>query len=620
MRWVIAVGLAASIAGVPTASWAAPAADKIELLRTRPTGMDEREWKVKRREIARDLASNRSTESTDALLEIVNTERYDAVLTIAIQSLAQHGDPRAIDPLQRIYADRSIDNFVREEAGKAIVALGGTPHDDARLVGGDTSTGSTDGVLSGPQLGTMGAASAPQEVPPPTLKRQRKLPEKVVARDRELAFVLGTLGLRVNTLVRDQAVLANAGLGVVARYLDERQRWGWNVAAALSGSIRNGDLTAVANSSGGDDGNTLFIRQALDVSADVHVYFGPTLAHAFVQAGVAERVNHISVDDLEATGFDDSNLRDTRFAFDLTPAAGLGWGRYLNAGSDLLVDAVVAALKQENILARPLSLADRRALIVTLYRYANNFSSYPRVAAILQLLSERGYLARSPGPRLVHRLRSIVEDPSFRDRWHGIRVRAGFLYGATLGQGNYFRREGDDIAAPFLQFDAGAQLSLERQIVADTRFWYDVIGQRGFTTDSGITYTRFFHSPFSDYRGQWFAGIRGGVSQRAFPDLGDDIDGDGDNDTIFLGYRALGQAGYAYGFRRGSEIRVTAHAGADSGGFVAGVDLGFRLGIGRGSLLVAGPAGRTFTRSPPSGGAASSASATTEDPKAPAKP
>ena len=111
--------------GVPAVVRAAPAEADIELLRTRPTGMDEKTWRAKRREVAAELGKSRSKDAVDALIEIVETERYDSVLSIAIEGLGEQGDPRAIPALQKVYRDRSIDTFVREQAGEAIVELGG---------------------------------------------------------------------------------------------------------------------------------------------------------------------------------------------------------------------------------------------------------------------------------------------------------------------------------------------------------------------------------------------------------------------------------------------------------------------------------------------------------------
>lgn len=576
-RHVAALVLASFIASVAGPASAAPVDDKIELLRARPTGMDEQAWRIERRKVAAELGEMRSQKAADALIEVVSTERYDAVLTIAIQGLAKQGDARAIEPLQKIYRDRSLDTFVREEAAKAIEALGGTPEEDARLVGGSISPSGAGGAgLDGPQLGTMGAASVQADDELADLDGDEPLPENLRARDLEIALVLAELDLDVDTRVEQQPVLADGGLGAFARYLDERERWGWTAQAVLDTRIANGDITATPSMPGGDDGDVLFLRQGLEASGDAHVYFGKTDIHAFGGLGVSERLTHIDVEDLG--GGNQDSLSGTRFALDVVPAAGLGWGRYLNAGSDLLVDAIVHALDSENILAKDLDAAARKRIRDALYRRSNAFSSYPRLAAVLAVLGEGGYLARQPSPRVVHRLRSIIEDPSYLERMQGSRVRAGFMYGVPIAQDDYFRRSGDHTGAPFLQFDGGYQLDRQRQILGQTRFFYDVIGDKNFTLDVGATYTRFLHTKFDDYAGHWFAGVRGGASQRAFSDLPEDQRGT-------VGYRAVGLAGYAYGFRRGAQLSVAANAGIDSGAFIVGAGLTLRIGIARGSVL-----------------------------------
>jgi hypothetical protein len=572
------LGALVLLLGTPAVALAAPIDDDIELLRTRPTGMEEADWRAKRRDVARKLGDARSSRAVDALIEVVETERYDALLTISIDALGKQGDGRAIGPLQKILRDRSYDAFVRESAADAIRELGGTPDDGSRPAAGGATVGGESDVLSGPQLGTMGEASVEPE-PLEDVGRDKPMPDNVRARARSFGFALGQLDFDLDTRIDQQPLLADGGLGAFARYVDERQRWGFSVDGRLDGRIANGDLTSAPSGAGGDDGDVLLITERLAGDAEAHVYFGKTDVHAFGALGFEQRLTRIGVESLD--GGNQSSLSQTRLTMDAIPAAGLGWGRHLDAGSDLLVDAVLAALSTENILAKPLDEASRRKIRDAVYRRSNAWSSYPRLAAVLAVLSEGGHLARRPSPRLVHRLRSILEDPSFLDRKRGIVVRAGFLYGAPILQRDLQGR-GDGVGAPFVQWLAGFPIHRERQIDADTRFWYDAVGETGYTVDAGALYTRFLHTKLDDYRGQWFAGLRGGVSHRTL-DVPDDVD-------PRLGYRAIGQAGYAYGFNRGSEIRVTGRAGVDSGGFVAGAGLALTFGLVRASVIHPGPA------------------------------
>ncbi|MBC8072517.1 MAG: HEAT repeat domain-containing protein, partial [Deltaproteobacteria bacterium] len=132
LLWLV-LSAASMLPRFASASLGPASADDIAVLRARPTGMDEAEWRKRRREIAATLGDVRTRESTDALLEIVETERFDAVLSVAIEGLGKHGDLRAVGPLQKLYADRSLDTFVREDAAAALKALGAIPQDDARL-------------------------------------------------------------------------------------------------------------------------------------------------------------------------------------------------------------------------------------------------------------------------------------------------------------------------------------------------------------------------------------------------------------------------------------------------------------------------------------------------------
>ncbi len=553
---------------------AAPVDDEIELLRTRPTGMEEKDWRVQRREVARKLGDAKSSRAVDALIEVVETERYDAVLSIAIEGLGKQGDARAIDPLQKIVADRSYDAFVREQAAAAIEKLGGIPDDGSRPTAAGGTVGGSGDVLDGPQLGTMGEASVEPE-PLEQVGEDKPLPDNLRARARDFGFVFGQLDFDLDTRFKEQPLLADAGLGAFADYLDERHKWGWSVAGRLDGRIANGDLTSTPSPAGGDDGDTLLVTERLGGNGEAHVYFGRSDFHAFAGLGVEQRLTRVGIENVDMGN--EESLSDTRLTMDVIPAGGLGWGRYLDGGSDLLVDAIVQTLQAENILAKPLDDEARRKIRNAVYRRANAWSAYPRLAAVLAVLGEGGHLARRPSPRLVHRLRSILQDPSYLGRMRGNVVRVGFLYGAPILQDDLQGR-GDGVGAPFVQYQGGFPIHRERQIDADARFWYDAIGEPGYTVDAGAQYTRFLHTKYDDYRGQWFAGMRGGVSHRTFADLPDGVD-------PRLGYRAVGTGGYAYGFNRGSEIKVSASAGVDSGGFVAGAGLALTFGLVRASVI-----------------------------------
>jgi hypothetical protein len=565
----------------PVPARAAPLDDKIQLLRARPTGMDEAEWRRQRREVARELGEIRNERAVDALIEIVETERYDAVLSIAITGLGSQGDTRALPALQRVYADRSLDTFVREEAGKAIRALGATPRDDARLTGAIEKPGETpqEGLAGGPQLGTMGAASAPDdELPPP--RRSRALPANLRGRDRAFSLAFGSLDLRVNSLDVNQRVSSDAGLGVRARYADDRHGWGWSADGLLSASIVNGDFEQ--NGGAADAGDTLWIREGLSGRAEAHVYIKESNWHAFVGLGASQRLAVASVqDDADDANGDQSGFSSTRFALDVVPGLGIGWGRWLNAGADLMVDAVVVALQEENILARPMDAAGRQAIQYAVFQYANDQASYPRMASALAVLRERGYLARAASPRLIYRLIRIIDDPSYVDRMEGPRVRVGFAFGLPVGQGEFVGRSADTAqAGPAVELVYGIQIDREREVQIDTRLFYDALFQvTGYSTDTGALYRRNFHGKYQDYLGQWYLGLRGGVSHR------NDTTLPGGSPPERPGWRAMLLGGYSYRFNRGSRIDAGASAGFESGALLVGVGVGFTFGLAHGSVL-----------------------------------
>src|SRR5262252_3688639 len=92
----------------------------IALLRKRPRGMDEETWREKRRDAARELGELGDKRAVPPLLEIVQSERFDAILEIAMQSLGKLGDRRAVPPLQHVAEDPSIETYVRDTAREAL--------------------------------------------------------------------------------------------------------------------------------------------------------------------------------------------------------------------------------------------------------------------------------------------------------------------------------------------------------------------------------------------------------------------------------------------------------------------------------------------------------------------
>jgi len=115
----------------------------ITLLLKKPKGMDEDIWREKRRDDARELGDLGEKKAVDPLLEIVQAERFDAILEIAIQSLGKLGDAKAVPALQRIADDPSIETYVRDTAREALRKLGAAPAESGGNIGtgGERNTG-----------------------------------------------------------------------------------------------------------------------------------------------------------------------------------------------------------------------------------------------------------------------------------------------------------------------------------------------------------------------------------------------------------------------------------------------------------------------------------------------
>src|SRR5262249_45515792 len=113
--------------------------------------MDEDTWREKRRDAARELGELGDKKAVDPLLEVVQSERFDAILEIAIQSLGKLGDNKAVPALSRIADDPSIETYVRDTAREALRKLGAAPADTSggnKGVGGERTAGGAPPDLS----------------------------------------------------------------------------------------------------------------------------------------------------------------------------------------------------------------------------------------------------------------------------------------------------------------------------------------------------------------------------------------------------------------------------------------------------------------------------------------
>ena len=84
----------------------------IELVRRRPDGKDRDQWREERRDAARELGDSGDKRAVPVLIQIVETEQFDAVGEIAIVSLGKLGDDRAVPVLQAVVEDSSRNRFV----------------------------------------------------------------------------------------------------------------------------------------------------------------------------------------------------------------------------------------------------------------------------------------------------------------------------------------------------------------------------------------------------------------------------------------------------------------------------------------------------------------------------
>src|SRR5262249_38956460 len=137
------------------------------LLRKKPKGMDEDTWREKRRDAARELGELGDKKGVEPLLEVVDAERFDAILEIAIQSLGKLGDSKAVPALTRIAGDPSVETYVRDTAREARRKLGAARAEGGGKTGGGGAGGSGGQVDLASLVKTEGQAVGLPPLSPP---------------------------------------------------------------------------------------------------------------------------------------------------------------------------------------------------------------------------------------------------------------------------------------------------------------------------------------------------------------------------------------------------------------------------------------------------------------------
>jgi hypothetical protein len=380
----------------------------ISLLRKKPKGMDEEAWREKRRDAARELGDLGDKRAVDPLIEIVESERFDAILEIAIQSLGKLGDSRAVPALRRIADDPSVEAYVRDSAREAMRRLGAETGGASPNPRGPRS-GIEPGVLAAPaQIEGLPRLSAPQ------------VPTGTLALAERVTFAVGELSIEHDSA--GGGTLFDVALAGTYQRQMELARLGYSFQANVdtgydSRSAQEGMM----------DVSRFLVRAGAGVTGDVRLYLIESLpVFEFVTVAPAIRASYVKQRAATESTSDSTII-------DFGVAGGVGYGRVLPVASRLRLARIEAVLEAAGLRARPLAADAAARIALAWYGLRGRLGYSAELAYTLRLLREAGVLLQEPDAQLVYRLLQILADPQLDDRYEGQDLRLGAYWSAEAG-------------------------------------------------------------------------------------------------------------------------------------------------------------------------------------------
>jgi hypothetical protein len=382
----------------------------ISLLRKKPKGMDEDTWREKRRDAARELGDLGDKKAVDPLLEIVQAERFDAILEIAIQSLGKLGDNKAVPVLQRIADDPSIETYVRDTAREALRKLGAAPAERGGGnvgVGGERKAGGAPPDLSA-LVKTQGQVEGMPALNPPSL------PAGTLA----LAETL-SIGGGLTPAVSFQHNSAGGGtlfdLSLAGEYNRqmEHNRFGYTFGSTLGAGYHSISIADTTDS---------LIDMGVGIAADGRLYLidnVPLFEFITLAPSIAY---HYTKQQAMMTA-----TRDTT-VIDFSVAGGIGWGRVMPVGARMKLHRIEGVLETAGLKARPINGDASARVMLAWYGLRGRLGYYAELLWTLRILREAGVLLQEPDAATVYKILQVISDPQMDDRYEGMDLRLGGFY------------------------------------------------------------------------------------------------------------------------------------------------------------------------------------------------
>lgn len=534
----------------------------LELLARRPRGMTIDTWREQRREAVRELGRLKERRAVPHLLQIIEKERFDVILEIAIDALGSIGDRRAVTPLKRLLDDPSLDAYVRDAAAGALRKLesaGGRPRPRP------TPPRPTPKPETPPRPADPQDDGARPKARPGTFDELPKLDVPkldvgTVARVTQLDLVVGAGQLAWDG--RTERTTAGFGLRTRYRRQLEQRKLGYSFNGAADLDFDLADLP-------GQD-TTWNLGHRLQIDPEIRFYpFSRDVPLLFGQISGGFGYG------LDAAQIPATPESRVSFAGTVAIGGGPGYGRVIDIGERLRLRRVARVLGSAGLLKGELDLDVGNKLIQTWYSLRNEIGSFHRLGYTLRVLDKAGLL-KSPNldPAVVYRLIRILDDPQLENRLSGMMFRAGYGYARSL------LKDADDVTLAYAYATAEYHLQrgTTRAFEADLRFFYNMWGTPDtFNVQGTASYAWYLYNRSFDPVGSLSLSLRGGLNNQH----GAAFDSGG------LAYTLLAGAGYARYFSRGSRVVAALRGGVENGGALVLLSIEGSYGFARGSFVTA---------------------------------
>jgi hypothetical protein len=550
----LAALLVASAAGAAVAH-ADAVDDDIAILAKKPGGMSNDTWRARRREAARDLGQKADPRGVDALLRIVETEKFDAVAEIAIDALGKIGDKRAVPVLQKVRDDASRDQGLRDAAAEALVALGAAAP-PAEAAPAEAATPPPESETPPAEAGVGGDATAPAapapedddaSAPPDvTVPPAGRFGPEILAAAERWTFAAGALTLDYDSVAKQPQLSGAAALRYHRRLEEPKLGYSFDASLALAGGAedRNGDLS--------NTGSYALVGSTVGETELRFYLAGPSgfFLHAAGDLGVGGSA--ISVESTLGADF-----KEFVPSIDAGLALGLGYGRTLDVGAKLRVQRIERVLRRARLLGRPIN-ADVANRLETAWWDARDELGFRRaLVATVTILKEAGVLLTDPDPTATYELLRVLEDGQLDGRLEGWDARLGVAE-LVAGRDNIvgddvfdFHREEVAVArGTFGKQLPGALAEILGQLRAVYRLGGGSAQYPGYwAAEADVAWRRYFYGDVWDPRGALELGVTLGA--------GDRNTNDGDGDDVGASRAASLRVGYLMIFSRASRLAAT---------------------------------------------------------------